>query len=130
MYRINIYSHSLVELGNCTSNIFMVSFSISRENLHRSVLNVTFSHFLLVAAASESSTVSGVSSASSTVKRSTNDNASSSGNSKAASAQQDGEKDGSNATSGGGATGEPSVEGEDTMKNLRKTFAGIFGEIN
>ena len=25
-----------------------------------------------------------------------------------------------------GATG---VEGEDTMKNLRKTFAGIFGDI-
>ena len=26
----------------------------------------------------------------------------------------------------GAATG---VEGEDTMKNLRKTFAGIFGDI-
>jgi len=23
----------------------------------------------------------------------------------------------------------PVVEGEDTMKNLRKTFAGIFGDI-
>ena len=34
------------------------------------------------------------------------------------------------AASGGenGASDDP-VEGEDTMKNLRKTFAGIFGEI-
>ena len=23
----------------------------------------------------------------------------------------------------------PAVEGEDTMKNLRKTFAGIFGDL-
>ena len=31
-----------------------------------------------------------------------------------------------------GSAAEPgtAVEGEDTMKNLRKTFAGIFGDIN
>ncbi len=29
-----------------------------------------------------------------------------------------------------GTKTENAVEGEDTMKNLRKTFAGIFGDIN
>ena len=63
--------------------------------------------------ASESSTVSGVSSASSTVKR-------------------DAKGEGSNGQTGPpalGPDGQP-LENEDTMKNLRKTFAGIFGDIN
>ena len=30
----------------------------------------------------------------------------------------------------GAATNSEGIEGEDTMKNLRKTFAGIFGDIN
>ena len=29
----------------------------------------------------------------------------------------------------GAAGGDEVVEGEDTMKNLRKTFAGIFGDM-
>ena len=35
------------------------------------------------------------------------------------------------AENGGGAGGpsEDPAEGEDTMKNLRKTFAGIFGDM-
>jgi hypothetical protein len=58
--------------------------------------------------ASESSTVSGVSSASSSVKK---------GPEVAAEAKPDVPE-----------TAVP-VEGEDTMKNLRKTFAGIFGDL-
>ncbi len=34
------------------------------------------------------------------------------------------------ANGAGGAEGAAAGEGEDTMKNLRKTFAGIFGDIN
>ena len=57
--------------------------------------------------------MSGVSSASSTVKR-------------------DAKGEGSNGQTGPpalGPDGQP-LENEDTMKNLRKTFAGIFGDIN
>jgi len=60
--------------------------------------------------ASESSTVSEVSSASSSVKKSGDPEPKAS---KVADAPPEG----------------PVVEGEDTMKNLRKTFAGIFGDI-
>jgi hypothetical protein len=59
--------------------------------------------------ASESSTVSGVSSASSSVKK---------GPEVAAEAKPE-------AAEPAG----PTVETEDTMKNLRKTFAGIFGDL-
>ena len=68
--------------------------------------------------ASESSTVSGVSSASSSVKKGGPDEA---GKSEAKAKEGD-----AAAPAEGGA---PAVEGEDTMKNLRKTFAGIFGDL-
>ena len=63
--------------------------------------------------------MSGASSASSTVRRS--------GDKENGRQQDAGDKEG--ADKEGPADGEP-VENEDTMKNLRKTFAGIFGDIN
>jgi hypothetical protein len=75
-------------------------------------------------AASESSTVSGASSASSSAAATTKSSKANGGKTS---------EDKENAAAGGeeapGATGVP-PEGEDTMKNLRKAFAGIFGDIN
>ena len=71
---------------------------------------------LLIILASESSTVSGASSASSSTV-------------KPAEKKKGGEGEGEeSADNEEGVPGGP--EGEDTMKNLRKTFAGIFGEMN
>jgi hypothetical protein len=66
--------------------------------------------------ASESSTVSGVSSASSAVRRDTDK-------------ERADEADTETNKQTVDENGEPPIEGEDTMKNLRKTFAGIFGDI-
>lgn len=77
--------------------------------------------------ASESSTVSGNSSASSTVKKVEVKKVAAAG-----SVDSEGGKGGeetNGAAAGGGGGGEGGVEGEDTMKNLRKTFAGIFGDL-
>ena len=70
--------------------------------------------------ASESSTVSGVSSASSTVRRSAEESRHKNG------------KEGTMKSASVPARNEEHEDGEteDTMKNLRKTFAGIFGETN
>ncbi|XP_040570480.1 synapsin isoform X1 [Lepeophtheirus salmonis] len=71
--------------------------------------------------ASESSSVSGISSASSSAIKK---------------AVPEGKKDEGSGAGPGGVAGEgggPATtgpEGEDTMKNLRKTFAGIFGELS
>lgn len=76
-------------------------------------------------AASETSTVSGTSSATSAVRKAPElpkDKPSGGGASGAPDAPEDNEEE--------PASAELGPEGEDTMKNLRKTFAGIFGDIN
>ena len=88
-------------------------------------------HYFSFSASEASSSVSGVSSASSTIK-------------KVEVAKKDLTAAAANATSKDSDLGKASnvgengndevaaqggVEGEDTMKNLRKTFAGIFGDI-
>ena len=68
--------------------------------------------------------MSGVSSASSSVKKGGTDGV---GNNSAAAADTK-----ASAAKEGDGPAEPAaaaVEGEDTMKNLRKTFAGIFGDL-
>jgi len=82
-------------------------------------------------ASEASSSVSGVSSASSTVKKVEVAKKDLAGVVAATTAAKDSETTKKSVEENGdeelaGATG---VEGEDTMKNLRKTFAGIFGDI-
>ena len=85
----------------------------------------------LFSASEASSSVSGVSSASSTIKKVevakkdlTGAVASSTVTKESDTAKKSVEENGDDELA---ATG--GVEGEDTMKNLRKTFAGIFGDI-
>lgn len=74
--------------------------------------------------ASEESTVSGVSSASSTVKK-----VDITASKKEATASKTDDKGAPSNGATGENEGDEVVEGEDTMKNLRKTFAGIFGDM-
>ena len=88
-------------------------------------------NFLLFPASEASSSVSGVSSASSTVKKVEVAKKDLAGVVAANMAAKDCEAGKKTVEENGdeelaGSTG---VEGEDTMKNLRKTFAGIFGDI-
>ena len=91
--------------------------------------NVTLNVSSLVSASEASSSVSGVSSASSTVKKvevAKKDLAS------VVAPPKDLEAEKNNVSENGDdelAAGGGAVEGEDTMQNLRKTFAGIFGDI-
>ena len=90
--------------------------------------NVALNLSSLVSASEASSSVSGVSSASSTIKKvevAKKDLAGAVAPPKNLEVEKNnvGENGDDEVAAGGG------VEGEDTMKNLRKTFAGIFGDI-
>ena len=88
------------------------------DNQNENHFGIFWQFFLI--AASETSSVSGTSSATSAVKRGVE-------------LPKDKDKTEPNASADeheDDPAAELGPEGEDTMKNLRKTFAGIFGDIN